>query len=132
MSCLTRTILFKQVFWRPLELLVGAFDGRYQKRFCSILPLSVNNSRAWFFEFADEFSMKNGVLRNFQNSQENTCAWVSFLIKALVQVFSCEFYKNIYKKIYKNTFFTEYFQTTSSGRNFLWSSYQINFIVLLE
>ena len=49
-----------------------------------------------------------------QNSQKNTCARVSFLIKlqalgTLAQVFSCEFCE-----ISKNTFFTEYVWTTAS------------------
>ena len=55
-----------------------------------------------------------------QNSQENTCARVSFLIKlqatvcnfikkeTLVQVFSCEFCE-----IPKNTFFTEHLRATA-------------------
>ena len=57
-----------------------------------------------------------------QNSQENPCARVSFLIKlqalslqpyykeALKQVFSCEFCKNS-----KITFFTEHLRATASG-----------------
>ena len=56
-------------------------------------------------------SMKKVSLENSQNSQENTCASESFLIKlpqawnfikkdSLAQVFSCEFCE-----IYKNTFF---------------------------
>ena len=49
---------------------------------------------------------KKGVLRNLQNSQENTCATVSSLIK--LQAYElCE--------ISKNTFSTEHFQTTGSG-----------------
>ena len=53
-------------------------------------------------------------LEILQNSQENTCARVSFLIKfikkeTLVQVFSCEFYE-----ISKNTIFTEHLWTTAS------------------
>ena len=58
-------------------------------------------------------------LEVLRNSQENTCARVSFLIKlqvsnfikreALAQVFSCEFYE-----ISKNTFFTEHLWTTAS------------------
>ena len=50
-----------------------------------------------------------------QNSQENTCARVSFLIKlqakkeTLAQVFSCEFCN-----IFKNTFFTEHLRTAAS------------------
>ena len=55
-----------------------------------------------------------------QNSQESTCARVSFLIKlqaetcsfikkeTLAQVFSCEFYE-----ISKNTFFTEHLWATA-------------------
>ena len=48
-------------------------------------------------------------LKNSQNSQENTCARVSFLVKfiinfikkeALALVFSCEFHES-----FKNTFF---------------------------
>ena len=54
-----------------------------------------------------------------QNSQENTCARVSFLIKLqekeiLAQVFSCEFCD-----ISKNTFFTEYLLATASVSWFL-------------
>ena len=51
-----------------------------------------------------------------QNSQENTCARVSFLInffirkETLAQVFSCEFCE-----ISKNTFFTEHLWTTASS-----------------
>ena len=47
-------------------------------------------------------SVKKVVLEISQNSQENTCASVSFLIKTrtLAQVFSCEFCE-----ISKDTFF---------------------------
>ena len=40
-------------------------------------------------------SVKKNVLGSFANSQENTCARVSFLIKkeTLALVFSCEFYE---------------------------------------
>ena len=46
-----------------------------------------------------------------QNSQENTCAWASFLIKlqAQAQVFSFEFCE-----ISKSTFFTENLWATAS------------------
>ena len=62
-------------------------------------------------------SVKKVFLEISQNSQESTCARVSFLIKllfflkkeTLAQVFSCEFYE-----ISKNTFFTEHLWTTSS------------------
>ena len=60
-------------------------------------------------------------LKISQNSQEDTCARVSFLIKlqaeacnflkkeTLAQVFSCEFYE-----IFKNTLFTEHLWVTVS------------------
>ena len=53
-------------------------------------------------------------LEILQNSQENTCARVSFLIKffkkeTLALVFSCEFCK-----ISKNIFFTEHLWATAS------------------
>ena len=60
-------------------------------------------------------SFKKGVPKISQNSQENTCARVAFLIKlqadacnfikkvTLAQVFSCEFCE-----IFKNTFFMEH------------------------
>ena len=63
-------------------------------------------------------SVRKGVLRNFVNSLENTCATVFFLIKlqapcnfikkeTLAQVFSCDFCE-----ISKNTFFTEHLHAT--------------------
>ena len=78
-------------------------------------------------------SVKKVFLEISRNSQENTCARVSFLIKlqaafnlikkdTLVQVFSCEFYE-----ISKNTFFTEHPWATASKQtlfpnfSFLWS-----------
>ena len=66
-------------------------------------------------------SMEKVLLEISQNSQENTCARVSFLIKlqalacnfikkeTLAQVFSCKFCK-----ISKNIFFTEHLWTTAS------------------
>ena len=56
--------------------------------------------------------VKKVFLKISQNSQENTCARISFLIKkkkALAQVFSCEFYE-----IFKNIFFREHLRTTAS------------------
>ena len=61
---------------------------------------------------------KKKFLEISQNSQENSCTRVSFLIKAynfikketLAQVFSCEFCE-----IFKNTFFTEHLWTTASS-----------------
>ena len=64
-------------------------------------------------------SVRKGVLEILQNSQENTCARFSFLIKlqasslrlqTLTQMFSCEFCE-----ISKNTFFTEHFWATASN-----------------
>ena len=61
---------------------------------------------------AQRCSIKEMLLKISQNSGENTCGWVSFLIKlqaetcnfilkkALAQAFSCEF-----SEIFKNTFF---------------------------
>ena len=43
-----------------------------------------------------------------QNSPQNTCARISFLIKLQAQVFYCEFCE-----IFKNTFFAEHFWTTA-------------------
>ena len=66
--------------------------------------------------------MKKFFLKISQNSQENNCAKVSFLIKlqaqscnfikkeTLTQVFSCEFYE-----ICKNTILTDHLQATASG-----------------
>ena len=56
------------------------------------------------------FLKKKVFLDIWQNSQKNTCASVSFLIKTLAQVFSCEFYE-----IFKNTFSTQHLQKTASG-----------------
>ena len=52
--------------------------------------------------------MKKVFLEISQNSQENTCARVSFLIK--LQVFSCEFCE-----ISKNAFHIEHLRTTASA-----------------
>ena len=61
------------------------------------------------------------ILKISQNSRENTCTRVSFLVKlhaetwnfikkeTLAQVFSCEFYE-----IFMNTFFTEHFLEIAS------------------
>ena len=70
----------------------------------NILPLVVPEA------VAQRCSVKNMFLEISQNSQENTSARVSFLIKlqasgtdTLAQVFSCDFYN-----IFKDTFFTEH------------------------
>ena len=53
-------------------------------------------------------SIKKVFLQNSQNSQENTCARASFLIKLQARG-SCEFCE-----IFKNIFFTDYLRTTAS------------------
>ena len=69
---------------------------------------------------SEVFYMKKVFLKTFQNSQENTCARVSFVTylqasckfvkkETLTQVFSCEFCK-----IFKNTFFAEHLRTVAS------------------
>ena len=75
-------------------------------------------------------------LEILQNSQENTCARVSFLIKlkseasnfikkeTLAQVFSC-----VFCYIFKDTFFTEHLQVTASGNYLIFLSSRI-FIVM--
>ena len=67
-------------------------------------------------------SVKKEFLEISQNSQENTCVRISFLIKlkakacnfikkeTLTQVFPCEFFE-----ISKNTFFAEHIWTTDSA-----------------
>ena len=66
--------------------------------------------------------MKKVFLKVWQNSQKNTCAKVSFLIKlqaynfkkeTLAQVFSCEFCK-----IFKNTPLREHIPTTASAKQY--------------
>ena len=61
--------------------------------------------------------LTKGVIKKFANSQKNTCARASFLIKlqtsikkeALAQVLSCEFCA-----IFKNTYLEEYLRTAPS------------------
>ena len=64
-------------------------------------------------------SVKKDVLRNSQNSQENTCARVcNFIEKETpAQVFSSEFCE-----ISENTFFTEHVWTTASVQRLLTAS----------
>ena len=81
-------------------------------------------------------SVKKVFLDMSPNSQENTCARGSFLVKlqayfikkeSLAQVFSCAFCE-----ISKNTFFTEHLRTAASPFNYirLNVSYQEHFIDL--
>ena len=74
-----------------------------------------------FYEISRQFCIRSSRKRCFvkkvfseisQNSQENTCARVSFLInfikKETLEVSSCEFYE-----ISENTFFTKHLWTTA-------------------
>ena len=54
-------------------------------------------------------SVRKGILRNFEKSQENTCACNFIKIEALAQVFPHEFCE-----ISKNTFFAEHVWATAS------------------
>ena len=83
-----------------------------------VAMFSVFTSKKVFYKrkaVAQTCSVKKVFLEISQNSQENTCARVSFLIAAcnfikketLAQVFPCEFCK-----ISKNNFFTEHFWVT--------------------
>ena len=56
------------------------------------------------FLIMSEASIIKVLLEILQNSRENTCARVSFLIKLQAEVISCEFCE-----ISKNTFFTDTF-----------------------
>ena len=60
---------------------------------------------------AELFYKEKVFLKISQNAQENTCTRLSFLIKSLTQVFSCEFCEISYK-----TFFTEHLWATASER----------------
>ena len=68
--------------------------------------------KQFFFRSVGGVLLKKVFLEISQNSQENTCARVSFLIKlqTLAQVFSCEFCE-----ISKNTFFTEHLRAIDSN-----------------
>ena len=58
-------------------------------------------------------SIKKVFLKISQNSQENTCARVSFSKKeTLTQAFSCEFLE-----IFKNTFFTKHLPMTATEKS---------------
>ena len=81
---------------------------------------------------------KKEFLKILQNSQENTCVRVTFLIKlhaeacnfikkeTMAQVFSCEFYE-----IFKNTSFTEHLRPTTSGHIFYFCRSYMSAIFIL-
>ena len=87
------------IYW-----LYSCTDCLYRRLLCTFLQIE-----KWILEVW-KFSTENVFLEISQNSQENTCARVSFLIKlqakACARVFSYEFFK-----ISKSTFFfTELFR----------------------
>ena len=108
-------------FWWNFKICKIFFEGRlqpsgsrFQKRY---LPEHLKELDSEFIEAVTRGVLwKKVLLEISQNSQENTCVRVSFLIKlqawglklikkeTLAQVFSCEFYE-----VSKNTFFIEYF-----------------------
>ena len=77
------------------------------------MPLYVTSTKAWMMISKSSYqrcSVKKVFLEIYHNSQENTCARVSFLIKLQKQVFSCEFCE-----ISKNTFYCRTPLVAASG-----------------
>ena len=64
-----------------------------------------------------KFSVKKVFLENWQNSQENACAGVSFLKK--LQASTLQFYSKIYSSTgaFKNTFLIEHLRANASKYN---------------
>ena len=64
-----------------------------------------------------KFSVKKVFLENWQNSQENACAGVSFLKK--LQASTLQFYLKIYSGtgVFKNTFLIEHLRANASKYN---------------
>ena len=96
------------------------FLQQFQFSDVSFMPLLQKNKPQTREAVVRKCSVKKMFSEISQNSQENICARVSFLIKlqalgnfikkmTLAQVFSCEFCK-----ISKSTFFTEHLQATAS------------------
>ena len=94
------------------------------------MPNSINPFLVMSRSSHQRCSIKKLVLKISENSQENTCARVSFLIKlhacnfikkeTLTQFFSREFCE-----IAKNNFSTEHLRTTASARLVLFQSFPI-------
>ena len=99
--------------------MIGQKPATLQKKSrhrCFIVPFAKHSEAA-----TRGVLCKKVFLEISQNSQENTCAKVSLLIKlqaikkvALAQVLSCEFYE-----ISKNIFFTENHWATASEHLFM-------------
>ena len=102
----------KVCFSRSVSKLFGTAASVHDtaKAFMVIFTTSTKTSEVPYTEAATEGVLcKKLFLEISQNSQEKTCARVSFLMKfikkeTLAQVFSYEFCE-----IFKNTFFTEHF-----------------------
>ena len=91
----------KKIGFNIVVVSEGIRKSKKQKKFSKLLKIEG--------AVVHRFSVKKLFLEISQNSQKNTCASVSFFIKLLTQVFSCEFCE-----IRKNTFFTEHLWTTAS------------------
>ena len=87
-----------------LEYTTSTGSNEFQKFWSKVAKLSIKVTNMMSIEAAIRGVLwKKVFLKISQNSQENTCARASFLIKL---VFSCEFCE-----IFKNTFFTEHLWT---------------------
>ena len=112
--------MFDRVLNTPLHWISTAFIWitTFLKTECLMLNLMLFSR---YRSSRPEVFCKKVFLKFSQNSQENTCVRVSFLIKfnkvvkkeTLAQVFSCEFCE-----IFKNSFFAEDLQMTASAVNF--------------
>ena len=93
--------------------LANIFIPKFQRR--KIIPVNINFFSDNLFFLLDRssqrmYSVKKDVFRNLQNSQENTCARVSFLKKRLWhKCFPVNF-----AKFLRTCFFTEHLWVTAS------------------
>ena len=116
MSSFAIPVVFTKSIFRNLTyVLISALSCHLHSRMCYVSYLK---NRLFYVEITKAVvrmcSVKTVFLEISQNSQENTCARDSFLIKLqtrppLVQVFSYEFCE-----ISKNTFLTEHLRATAS------------------
>ena len=126
-----------QIFFNSLTSVTAEFTTSNFIFIISIFAKNRLNHMSLFFleAVAQRCSVKKVFLEISQNSQENTCARVSFLIKlralacnfikkeTLGQVFCCEFCG-----IFKSTYFIKHFWKSAYG--FLWLHFSINWIIL--
>ena len=103
--CLEKSCLYFKLFCRRVELVVGCIFSDITEKHQAGEGI-LNSSNAWHPEaVAQRCSIKEVFLKVSQNSLENTCARVSFLLKLqtetcnfikkeiLAQVLSCKFCK---------------------------------------